>query len=156
MLNIPESALARVRVGQTVELRVDSLPGSVFTGKLTWISAEVDDRSRMARARAEVANPDGLLRAKMFAQARILTRNADGALLLPPSAIQKIEGKAFVFVKLAEDLFDARVVRVGARHDGKVEIAEGLKSQEVVAVNHVFSLKSAFLISRLGAGCADD
>jgi len=156
MLNIPESALARVRVGQTVELRVDSLAGSVFTGKLTWISAEVDDRSRMARARAEVANPDGLLRAKMFAQARILTRNADGALLLPPSAIQKIEGKAFVFVKLAEDLFDARVVRVGASHDGKVEIAEGLKSQEVVAVNHVFSLKSAFLISRLGAGCADD
>jgi len=156
MLNIPESALARVKVGQTVELRVESLPGQTFTGKLTWIGAEVDERSRMARARAEVPNPEGLLKARMFAQARILTRNADGALLLPSSAIQKIEGKAFVFVKLAEDLFDARVVRLGAKFDGKVEIAEGLKFQEVVAVNHVFSLKSAFLISRLGAGCADD
>jgi len=156
MLNIPESALGRVRVGQTVELRVDSLTGRVFTGKLTWISAEVDERSRMARARAEVANPDGQLRAKMFAQARILTRSAEGALLLPPSAIQRMEGKTFVFVKLAEDLFDARVVRIGAKFEGKVEIAEGLKLQEVVAVNHVFPLKSAFLISRLGAGCADD
>ena len=37
MLNIPESALARVKVGQTVELRVESLPGQTFTGKLTWI-----------------------------------------------------------------------------------------------------------------------
>ncbi len=67
-----------------------------------------------------------------------------------------MEGKTFVFVKLAEDLFDARVVRIGAKFDGKVEIVEGLKLQEVVAVNHVFPLKSAFLISRLGAGCADD
>jgi membrane fusion protein, heavy metal efflux system len=156
MLNLPESALARVKVGQTVELRVESLPGQTFSGKLTWIGAEVDEKSRMARARAEVANPEGLLKSRMFAQARIVTRNAEGALLLPDSAIQRMEGKSFVFVKLAEDLFDARVVRLGARFDGKVEIVEGLNAQEVVAVNHAFPLKSAFLISRLGAGCADD
>ena len=156
MLNIPESALARVKVGQTVELRVESLPGQMFTGKLTWIGAEVDEKSRMARARAEVANPDGLLKSRMFAQARILTRSAEGALLLPSSAIQRMEGKSFVFVKLAEDLFDARVVRLGAKFDGKVEIVVGLTAQEVLAVNHAFPLKSAFLISRLGAGCADD
>jgi len=156
MLNLPESALARVKVGQRVELRVESLPGRTFSGKLTWMGAEVDEKSRMARARAEVANPDGLLKARMFAQARILTRTAEGALLLPPAAIQRIEGKSFVFVKLAEDLFDARVVRPGARFDGKVEIIEGLRPHEVVVVNHGFPLKSAFLISRLGAGCADD
>ena len=52
MLNISESALAWVRVGQEVELQVDSLPNRKFLGKLTWIGAEVDERSRMARARA--------------------------------------------------------------------------------------------------------
>jgi len=156
MLNLPESALARVKIGQTVELRVESLPGQTFTGQLTWIGAEVDEKSRMARARAEVANPEGVLKSRMFAQARILTRSAEGALLLPPSAIQRVEGKSFVFVKLADDLFDARVVRLGAKFDGKVELIEGLKPQEVVVVNHGFPLKSAFLISRLGAGCADD
>jgi cobalt-zinc-cadmium efflux system membrane fusion protein len=156
MLNIAESALGRVKVGQTVELRLESLPGRTFAGKLTWIAAEVDDKSRMARARAEVANPDGLLKSRMFAQARILTRSAEGALLLPSSAIQRMEGRSFVFVKVAEDLFDARAVRLGAKFDGKVEIAEGLQPQEVVVVNHGFPLKSAFLISRLGAGCADD
>jgi hypothetical protein len=67
-----------------------------------------------------------------------------------------MEGKTFVFVKLEDDLFDARVVRLGAKFDGKVEIVEGLTPQEVVVVNHGFPLKSAFLISRLGAGCADD
>lgn len=156
MLNIPESTLARVKVGQTVELSVESLPGLIFKGKLTWIAAEVDERSRMARGRAEVVNKDGLLKSKMFAQARILTRTSEGAILLPSPAIQRIEGKDFVFVKLGEDLFDARVVRLGAKFNGNVEIVEGLKPQEVVAVNHAYPLKSAFLISRLGAGCADD
>ena len=156
MLNIPESASARVKIGQTVELRVESLPGQTMTGKLTWIGAEVDERSRLARARAEVANPEGLLKSRMFAQARILTRQTEGALLLPDSAIQRMGGQCFVFVKQAEDLFDARAVRLGARFQGNVEIVEGLQAHEVVAVNHAFALKSAFLISRLGAGCADD
>ena len=156
MLNIPEAALARVQVGQTVELRVDSLPGQTFTGKLTWIGAEVDERTRMARARAEVSNPDGRLRGKMFAQARILTRNTDGALLLPRSSIQSLETLRFVFVKLEDDLFDARAVRLGAKFNGHVEVLEGLKPQDQVVVNHGFALKSQLLISRLGAGCADD
>jgi membrane fusion protein, heavy metal efflux system len=156
MLNIPESVLGRVREGQTVEMRVESLPGRIFTGKLTWIGAEVDEKSRMARARAEVANPDGVLKARMFAQALIQTRQLEGALLLPREAVQPIEGKSFIFVKAADDLFEARVVRLGIKSGGQVEVAEGLDRREVVAVGHAFPLKSAFLISRLGAGCAND
>jgi len=156
MLQVPESELGRVAAGQTVELRVDSLPGQVFTGKLTWVGPAVDERTRMARARAEFANPDGLLRDKMFATARILTRRSQASLLVPPAAIQRIEGKPFVFVKLADDLFDARAVTLGARFDGRQEILAGLEPLEEVAVNHAFALKSAMLISRLGAGCTDD
>lgn len=155
MLNIPESALARVRVGQAVELRVDSVPGQTFTGKLTWIGAEVDERSRMARARAEVPNPDGLLRAKMFAQARILVRSAAGAVVVPSAAICALGGKPFVFVKLADDLFEARAVSMGIKFDGRLEVLAGLKPQEIVVVNHGFAIKSQWLSSRMGAGCAD-
>lgn len=156
MLQVPETALARVQVGQAVELRVDSLPGKGFTGKLTWIGPAVDERTRMARARAEFANPDRLLKDKMFATARILTRQAEGAMLLPTSAVQQVEGKPLVFVKLAEDLFDARAVQLGARFNGRLEILAGLKPQEEIAVSHAFAIKSAMLMSRLGAGCADD
>jgi cobalt-zinc-cadmium efflux system membrane fusion protein len=156
MLQVPEGTLARVKTGQAVELRLDSLPGKVFTGKLTWISPAVDERTRMARARAEFANPDRLLKDKMFATARILTRQAEGAMLVPPSAIQHIEGKPFVFVKLADDVFDARAVALGAKYNGRMEVLAGLKPQEEIAVTHAFAVKSAMLMSRLGAGCADD
>jgi len=156
MLQVPEASLGRVQAGQTVELRVDSLPGKLFRGKLTWVGPAVDERTRMVRARAEFANPDRLLKDKMFASARILTRKAEGAMLVPPSAVQHLEGKPFVFVKLAEDLFEARAVQLGARYDGRLEVLAGLKPREAIAVTHAFAVKSAMLMSRLGAGCADD
>jgi len=155
MLNLPESALARVKVGQSVELKVESLPGQTFTGKLTWIGAEVDERTRMARARVEVPNPDGLLKAKMYARARIRVRSAEGAVLVPSSAIYALEGRPFIFVRLADDLFEARAVTTGVKFDGQLEVLAGLKAQEVVVVNHGFAIKSQWLSSRMGAGCAD-
>jgi len=156
MLQVPETALARVQVGQAVELGVDSLPGKVFTGKLTWIGPAVNERTRMTLARAEFADPDGLLKDKMFATARILTRRTENAMLLPPEAVQYVEGRPLVFVRLADDLFDARAVRLGVKFNGHQEVLAGLESQESVAVTHTFALKSALLMSRLGAGCADD
>lgn len=156
MLQVPEASLARVKVGQTVELRVDAVPGRVFTGTLTWIAPGVDERTRMARARAEFANPDCLLKDKMFATARILTRSVEGAVLVPSSAVQHVEGRPLVFVKLADDLFDARAVLLGAKFNGRLEVLAGLQPQEEIVVRHAFAIKSAMLMSRLGAGCADD
>lgn len=156
MLRVPEAALGRVKTGQAVELLVTSLPNKVFRGKLTWIGPGVDERTRMARARAEFANPDCLLKDKMFATTRILTRQAEEALLVPASAVQHLDGKPFVFVQQAEDLFDARAITLGAKFNGKREVMDGLKADEKVAVNHAFAIKSAMLMSRMGAGCADD
>jgi cobalt-zinc-cadmium efflux system membrane fusion protein len=156
MLNIPEAALGQVRIGQPVELQVEAMPGQTFAGTLTWIAAEVDERSRMAKARAEMPNPDGTLKARMFARARVLTEESPNAVLLPASAVQKVAGRDIVFVQVADDLFEARAVRVGAEINGRVEITQGVEASDPVVVEHGFPLKSAFLISRLGAGCADD
>jgi cobalt-zinc-cadmium efflux system membrane fusion protein len=155
-LNVPESALPRLQVGQTVELRVDSLPAKTFTGKLTWVAAEVDEKSRLARARAEFANPDGLLRAKMFARARVLTRSASDALVVPAAAIQWVENNPIVFVRLADDLYEARGVQLGAKSDDHIEVLAGLKPGEPVVVSQTFTVKSQLLASRLGAGCAHE
>lgn len=155
MVNIPESQLSKVQVGQKVELTVESLPGQTFTGTLTWLSAKVDDRTRMARGRVEVSNADGKLKAQMFTRARILTSNSDRAVIVPQSALQNVSGTTVVFVKSSEDIFEARPVQLGAKRDGHVEIVTGLKPDEPVVVGGSFALKSQFLISRLGAGCVD-
>lgn len=156
MLNLPETALARVRVGQPVELSIDSLAGQTFTGTLTWVSAEVDERTRLARARAEIPNPAGALRARMFARTRILTRQTDAALRLPAAAVQRVDGQPLVFVQIASDLYEVRSVRLGATHAGQVEVLAGVQAGDPVVVAQAFAVKSQLLISRLGAGCAHE
>ena len=155
MITIPESQLGAVQVGQKVELTVDSLPGRTFSGTLTWLSAAVDEHTRMARGRAEVDNAAGLLKAQMFARARIVTRTSSRAVVVPQSALQNVSGTTVVFVKSAEDLFEARPVSLGAKRNGRVEILSGLQGGEPVVVAGSFALKSQFLVSRLGAGCVD-
>lgn len=155
-LAVPEAGMSRLKVGQEAEFTVESLAGRTFKGQLTWISAELDESTRMGRARVEVPNADGLLRARMFAKATVLTDSGSEVLRVPPSAIQRIDGKPFLFVKKEADLFDARAVRLGSKAGDAWIIADGLKAGEEVATEHVFALKSQLLISRLGAGCADD
>jgi len=156
MLNIPESEVPRVRIGQTVTLTVESLPGQSFDGTLTWLSASVDARTRMARGRVEVGNPDGRLKAQMFAKARVITSNSSHAVVVPASAVQSVSGTPVVFIPAGVDLFEARPVTLGARHNDHIEITGGLQSHEAVVVAGSFALKSQFLISRLGAGCVDE
>jgi len=155
MVNIPEPQVGRAHIGQKVELTFESLPGKTFVGTLTWLSSGVDERTRLARGRVEVANAEGLLKAQMFAHARILTTRSAGAVLVPESALQNIAGTIVVFVKSGEDLFEARPVQLGARHNGQVHVVAGLRPTDKVVVSAAFALKSQLLISRLGAGCVD-
>ncbi len=155
ILSIPEARLAEVRLGQLVELNVEPAADQRFVGRLTWLAAQVDDRTRMARARVEIPNPDGLLRANMFARARILTHHSEKAVLIPASALQQIEGRHFVFVQLEQNLFEARPVRVEAKADGQVAVVGDLGPDNDIVVSHSYLVKSQLQISRLGAGCVE-
>jgi cobalt-zinc-cadmium efflux system membrane fusion protein len=156
MLKIPDDALARVKVGQSVELTIEALADETFAGVITWIAPQLDERTRLGTARAEVPNPDGRLKARMFARARTLTGSENEAFLVPASALQQLDGEPWLFVKLEDDLYEARPVRLGAQQDGRVEIAAGLRSEDQVVVARSFVLKSELLKSRLGAGCVDE
>ena len=156
MVRIPESALPRVAVGQPVDLAVESLPGESFRGTLTWLSTRVDDRTRLAEGRVELPNPDGRLKAHMFARALIATAYDDHALVVPGDAVQHVSGTPVVFVKAGEDLFEARPVSLGASRGDRVQVTGGLFPGEPVVVAGGFALKSQLLASRLGAGCVHE
>jgi cobalt-zinc-cadmium efflux system membrane fusion protein len=156
MLNIPEKHISRVRLGQKVELAVESLPGVTFTGTLDWISAEVDERTRMVLARAEVRNPERLLRARMFGRATLVARQTRDAVIVPTGAVQQVGNNSFVFVRLSDDLYEARRVELGVPSESGVEVVAGLGAGENVVVARSYVLKSQLLISKLGVGCVDD
>ena len=156
MLNIPEKDIMRVSKGQEVEVEVEAIDSQVFEGMLTWVAAQVDERTRMATGRAEIPNPYGLLKAQTFARARIITKSSEQSVLVPTKSIQRVEGRPFAFVKLEEDLYEARPVVIGAQYKSNFEILDGILSTDSLVVENSFVMKSQLLLSRLGAGCVDD
>jgi cobalt-zinc-cadmium efflux system membrane fusion protein len=88
MLDVYESDVPNVRAGQAVVFESEGLPGQRRGGHVTWISSHVDRRTRTLKVRAEIDNPDGLLRAGMFGKAIISIRNAELALVVPKEAVQ--------------------------------------------------------------------
>ena len=156
-IDVFERDLARVHLGDDVELHVEAFPGSAFEGKLVYLGSRVETESRTARARIEVPNPEGRLRPGMFARVRISDPHAaDGeaesvsVLAVPETALQR-DGDQFVaYVALGDGRFETRKVRTGRKGDGFVEVLDGLSAGESVAVAGTFVLKSEASKESLG------
>jgi membrane fusion protein, heavy metal efflux system len=156
MIDLRESDVAMVQPGQTVALTVDGLPGENFQGRLTWISTQLDPRTRTLRARAELDNGAGRLRANMFGRAQIAGADAE-AVTVPKEAVQW-EGCCNVVFVRADDAgtrFKPVQVRLGAQTGDRWQVLTGLKGGETVATRGSFLLKTEILKGSIGAGCCE-
>src|SRR5688572_19000787 len=56
-----EKDSAKLKVGQTVRIKVDAYPGRSFEGKITTIEPQISADTRNIRVQATIANPDRIL-----------------------------------------------------------------------------------------------
>jgi membrane fusion protein, heavy metal efflux system len=146
-LDLYEKDLARVQVGQEVEMRTDARPGELFRGRVAFIVPVIDEATRTAKVRLEFPNPNGMLHAGQLVTARIVADPklaTNEVLAVPRTAIEQVEGKTVVFVKAGE-AFERRNVLLGTSGGDRVEIRKGLSAGEVVAIDGAFLLKSELL-----------
>ncbi len=91
----------------------------------------------------------------MFAQARVSLGAARMTVMVPRAAVQRAKDVKLVFVRLAEDEFEARRVVLGVVDGNNVEITKGIRPGEDVATDGSFLLKTETLKGSIGAGCCD-
>lgn len=154
-LAIVPKDLGKVRVGDAVELTADSAPGHIFRGKVSDIGAGSDETTRAIYVRAQLKNPDGLLKAGSFIRGSLITDVREQKLTVPDTALQEHNGRPTLYVALPNHpgSFEVRHVLLGAEGNHWREISQGLKPGEAVAVNGTFYLKSEALKSSLSDGC---
>lgn len=138
---IAQRHLAQVAVGQAVELRVDALPGRVFTAKIAAIEPAVDTATRNVAVRATVADDGGALRAGMFAASTVLLPASREVVVLPQTAVSFSPfGNSVYRVERQDGTPRARVayVQTGERRGDLVEILSGLAAgTEVVTAGQL-------------------
>ena len=149
---LPESALAKVRVGADAKVTVPAYPADKFSGKVTHIGAGVNKDSRTVAARIEVANADGRLKPEMFATATIEVAGEKRATLsLPDEAIVLMQGQPTVYV-LEQGAYMPRLVEPGERVGGRTMLKSGIKAGEQVVTSGAYALKARQQKSQLGHG----
>jgi multidrug efflux pump subunit AcrA (membrane-fusion protein) len=136
-----EKDISQVRLGQPIELEVDSFPGRVFHGKLDYVANQVDSDTRTLAVRAEVNNPQLLLKPKMFARMSILV-GQHHVLTIPKTAVQDARTSKVVYVASGPDTFEERKVSLGAESGDYVEVLKGLRQGEKVVTNGSFDLRA--------------
>jgi cobalt-zinc-cadmium efflux system membrane fusion protein len=155
LLNLEERDLASVRGGQRVRFTLDGLPGRDFSGAIDWISSAVEEPSRTVRARVPLNNPDGLLRANMFGNARVIVHDESEVIAVPPAAIQTDGCCNIVFIQESPEVFRPRKVVIGSTTPTAIEITAGLRAGETIVNAGSFLLKTEILKSNIGAGCCE-
>ncbi|NOJ92202.1 efflux RND transporter periplasmic adaptor subunit [Corallococcus coralloides] len=151
---LPQQALAQVKQGQKVRLRVDVFPGESWEGDLTTINPEVELSSRNVRMRATVPNADGRLLPGMFVSVEVLSDASEQVVAIPATAVLFAPYGDSVFT-LAEGkdaagktalLARQQFVRLGERRGDYVAVTSGLKPGQTVVSSGVFKLKNGMAV----------
>lgn len=157
MIDLNERDLAAVRRGQAIVFRSEGLPSRAFAGRLTWISTQLDRQTRTIRARAELDNSDGMLRAFMFGEAAITAGAGTRALTVPKDAVQWEGCCNVAFVRANDDatVFQPARLTLGFDAGDRYEVLDGLQAGQTVVTTGSFILKNEILKDAVGAGCCE-
>ncbi|MEP6702864.1 MAG: efflux RND transporter periplasmic adaptor subunit [Betaproteobacteria bacterium] len=128
---VPETFLARVQVGQSMQLTLDAIPGKTYEGKVLAINPLVDAAGRSIVIRALIRNNNAALRPGMFARVRLLTAQKADSLAVPEQALVPQGEDQWVY-KVVDGRAQRTRVEIGQRRDGKVEIIRGLTPADMV------------------------
>lgn len=141
---VPTSDIGQVVLGQSVTLRVEGLD-KPFSGRVTRINPSTQTGSRSILVYVQVPNPQGQLRAGMFAEAQLTLRSKSGVLALPAGALHKDSDAFYVYAIEGGKLVKKDVTPGIEGRDGdesKIEITDGLSAGAQVIRNNMGTLRT--------------
>ena len=129
IINVLEKDVPHIATGKSVEITVDAYPGKKFEGFITRISQEVDLSTRTMAVEVDIPNKEHVLKPGMFASARIVIDQHEGAITVPTYALLKDDKGPYVYVT---DGTKARRISItlGIEQQSRTEILTGLTGKE--------------------------
>ncbi len=141
---VPASEIVHVTIGQEVPVKAEGMPQAV-TGKVVRINPATQAGSRSILVYIRIDNPQNLLRAGMFAEAKLTIAGKDDVLTVPRSALHG-EGAASYVYAIENGKLVRKPVTPGMRGDDgsgdAIEIVTGLKRGMQIVKTDLGSLPS--------------
>lgn len=153
---LPQQALAKLKLGQTVNIISDTYLGKVFTGKITTIEPLVDTSTRNVEVEATIDNPELKLTPGMFVTAEVITGTEEQYLTLPVTAVSFNPYGNIVYIveeggknKQNKPILTVKqsFVTVGDTRGDQVTITDGLKVGQTIVTSGQLKLKNGSRIT---------
>jgi len=144
-----EQDLSWLKAGDVVAYRSPAHPGRSFAGRVQWVDPVVQPDSRTVRIRLETDNADAIWKPDMLVSGVVLAESPDRqpALTVPASAVLWTGTRSLVYVDVAEaeaPAFESREVELGPRFGDRFVVLDGLRQDERVVSNGVFTVDAEF------------
>lgn len=149
-----EQDLPSVRLGQSVDVELQALPGSVRRGRIVFLQPTVSSETRTVRVRVELDNANGTLKPGMYATILIRTTGRAPVLHVPRSAVLSTGRRDLVFVQRADGMLGPRDIVRGIATDDRVEVKSGLRMGETVVASATFLVDAESNLGSMLGGMA--
>ena len=148
---IPQQKLAQLHIGSIVNIKTDTYPDKIFTGKVTTINPIVDVNTRNVQIEATIANPQSEIYPGMFVSAEVHTNPMKQYLTLPQTAISfNPYGEIVYIVRQKRNDKSGKqqltvlqtFVTTGEKRGDQIAILGGLKEGEMIVTSGQLKLKN--------------
>ena len=152
MFEAYETDLPWIHQGDEVEFTIQGKGNEQFNGKISYIDPFVDSKTRVAKVRVEINNPQLKLLPEMYANGIIKAdlKDVQNAIIVPKSAVLWTGKRAVVYVKVPNremTSFIYREIILGEDVGDFYVVKDGLAEGEEIAVNGVFRIDASAQLS---------
>jgi membrane fusion protein, multidrug efflux system len=150
---VPELFQSKVRVGQSLAVTLDALPGKNFNGTVYAVNPQLDAAGRAVVMRAQMNNSNAGLKPGMFARVRLVLADTGPTVVVPEQAVF-MQGEEQVMYRVIDGRAQRTKVEVGQRREGKAEIVQGVSAGDTIVLAGWQRLRDGAAVRPAGGGGA--
>jgi len=149
ILYLPEKELANVKKQQNILLSIDALAGKVIMGKIERIRPTIDTQTGTFKVVAKLNNENNFLKSGMFGKVEVVFDIHQNSLIVEQHAVITQDNRSHVFV-VKDNKAIQTPVSIGFRHNGLLEITDGLLEYDKVITTGQQIIKHDTLVEIVG------
>lgn len=151
MLNVPQSAAARVRTGMRARVLVRDAGDSAASGTVVRTAGAIDPVTRTLLTELHIPNRARTLLPGMYAQVQFTVPSTGASLRIPAIALI-VRGEGTLVARVENDTVQLVPVTLGRDFGTSVEVLDGVKAGDALVVNPPESLSDGLRVRAVARG----